>query len=97
MPCLGRQIAGSRKVVCENWDASEVTGAVMVGSRKPRAGEVNRWEEAGERGEMMGVKKEREKTRTRKSGQVFFKVSQEVRAPAPEVYWVDKNGLARGG
>ena len=27
----------------------------------------------------------------------FFKVSQEVRAPAPEVCWIDNNGLARGG
>ena len=35
----------------------------------------------------------------RKPGQVFFffKVSQEVRAPAPEVCWIDNNGLARGG
>ena len=44
----------------------------------------------------MEVKRKRE--RTRKSRQVFFfKVSQEVRAPTPEVCWADKNGLARGG
>ena len=31
-------------------------------------------------------------------GRVFFsKVLQEVCAPAPELRWVDKNGLARGG
>ena len=40
MFCLGRQIAGSRKVVCEYWDVSEVIGAVMVGFRYPRAGGV---------------------------------------------------------
>lgn len=50
----------------------------------------------------MGVEKERERTRRcwlRKSTQVFFvsKYSQEVRTPAPELCWTDKNSLAQGG